>query len=819
MHRRQPSARTILSVLGIAAFFAVTVGWRLTLLNQSFALQAQILSALRANDDLLRGQLREEAVGRNAGGAGFEHDLATLRASVEHAGAHDAEPSLDVLAAARAARLQGRITEQAFLGRVEAASAGVRSAVEERSNEAAGRTRLGFVELTLAMFVFGSLIAWLLIVEPRRRLKVVAQLEAEHTIIEMIPQMVWTKDENGRNDYCNTRFLEYMNITLDEFMNNSWMVAHPDDVARGQAVWRASVAAGTAYESELRLAPKGSAVYRWFLVRAVPFRDATGRVVKWYGTTTDIDAQRRAMAAMDFLAQSGAQLAGAEDAATVLDRLAHASLDGLADISIFDLEQEDGSFRRLVLAATHIAPDVVAATGKFGAPQPGEPHPIARAMVSGETIHVPNIDDAFIERSVTPAERRDAWRFVDIRSMVCVPMLVPGRAIGALTLLRVGRSAPFEASEVKVVEEVARRAAVAIENIRLREREQAAARDLQTFVDLSESISGSEGLQETIDAALAVLVPVRAAGAFVLLADENGALAEPASHATPAGGDVLSVDFDAGAVRGALRLHAGDSARFTPGDAAFFQEFARRLAPAIAHAKLFERDRNVARSFQAAALPASLPDVPGFTFRAMYEAGKAEALVGGDWYDAFALADGRIVVSVGDVAGSGLSAAVTMAGVRQAIRGAAHVRADPGVMLDAAQAVLAGERFVTAFVGVIDPRTSTLAYRSAGHPPPLLLRPGGAIDELAIGGAPLGVDFSTERAEHVLTLPAASLLVLYSDGLIESTHDVIDGMHRLRDALLDPTIAQAGDPARALHDRVLVHGSRDDVAILTIRRA
>lgn len=813
-HGRTTLLRPVLLVVGLVAFFAVAIAWRVAILNSSFALQDDSLSALRLNGDLVRLQLEEQGKNHAGGDAAFERTLAALSARVARSGVRNGAAIVADL------RVRHRQLERGpsapALDAFIATSRQLASAIQARAGEGNVKTRADFVVLTSATLLAGSLIAWLLIEEPRRRMRLLEQIDAEQAIIEKIPQMVWTKDAEGRNDYCNARFLEYMNFTRDEFVNNSWIVAHPDDVERGQAVWRNAVASGTPYDTELRLAPKGVTSYRWFLVRAVPHRDASGRVVKWYGTTTDIDAQRRAMEAMDFLAQSGAQLAGAEDVATVLDRLAHASLDGLADISLFDLEGEDGSFRRLVLGSPHVSSEVMAATRAFDAPRPGEPHPIARAMVSGETIHVSDVDEDFIQRSVTPAARQDAWRLVDIRSMVCVPMMVPGRPLGALTLLRVGRSAPFENSEVKVVEEVARRAAVAIENIRLREREQRAARDLKMFADMGESISEAVGLQATIDAALRVIVPARAARATVDLADEYGRIA---ADRYPSDGAV-EAPILAGSLRGTLRVYpAAGGEPFTPNDIAFFDEFARRIAPALANAQLFERDRNVARSFQDAALPTSLPAVPGFVFRAMYEAGKAEALVGGDWYDIFALGDGRIVISIGDVAGSGLSAAVTMAGVRQAIRGAAHVRAAPNVMLDAAHRVLGetGERFVTAFAGVIDPRSSTLTYASAGHPPPLLRLPNGDVHELAGDGTPLGVPNDAERIERSLTLPSGSLLVLYTDGLVEATRDIVDGTQRLRAALLDDAVYHADDPARLLHDRILTQGSRDDVAILTIR--
>jgi PAS domain S-box-containing protein len=700
------------------------------------------------------------------------------------------------------------------------------------------------------------------------------------SLVECIPQMVWTKDANGVNDYCNRRFIEYMNVTKDEFVHNSWAVAHPDDIARGQEAWRLAVAAGTPYESEIRLRPKDAHTYRWFLVRAVPHRDAAGRVDKWFGTTTDIDAQRRALEAMDFLSQSGATISGAEDVPQVLERLAHASLEDLADISIFDLENEDGTFRRLVMGSPHVSSAAVRVTEAFDPPRAGEPHPIARVMDDGHTIHIPHVDEDFILRSITPKERQDAWRFVAIQSLVSAPMTVPGRVRGALTLLRTRSGVPFEPSEVRAIEEVARRAAGAIDNIRFHQREQRAANDLRAFADMGESISESVGLQDTLDAAIHVIVPSRADWAFITLLDERGDLRlaavyhpddakrrvvaarigdvyRPAESTAGIASEVVRTKspvyregiayadaanfvnlpvldalwsagvasfvvvplFAGSAVRGTVHLCMQNDVRaFVPADVDFFQEFARRLAPAIANAEVFERERRVARSFQDAALPSRLPEVPGFAFHAIYEAGRAEALVGGDWYDAFTLASGQIVVSIGDVAGSGLPAAVTMAGVRQAIRGAAHAAADPSGMLDAADRALDDpeRRFVTAFVGVIDPATSTIAYQNAGHPPPLLRMPDGTVRELPGGGAPLGLRGNEQPGAHAHALPTGSLLALYTDGLTESTHDVLEGERRLRAALLHSALDEVENPAKTLYDSILVDGSRDDVAILTV---
>jgi serine phosphatase RsbU (regulator of sigma subunit)/anti-sigma regulatory factor (Ser/Thr protein kinase) len=235
-----------------------------------------------------------------------------------------------------------------------------------------------------------------------------------------------------------------------------------------------------------------------------------------------------------------------------------------------------------------------------------------------------------------------------------------------------------------------------------------------------------------------------------------------------------------------------------------------------------EREHRASAAFQQAALPSRTPIVPGMQFRAIYQAAKAEALVGGDWYDAFRLGDGRIVLSIGDVMGSGLLAAVTMGAIRQALRGAAYIIADPIEILDAADRALRSEQpdgIVTAFVGILDPITLTLTYASAGHPPPLVRTAAGDITELAGSGLPLGLrSLQTYAAEapHAVVLSDSTLIVLYTDGLIEATHDIDLGERRLRLAFKSDEVWNAESPAAAISDLVLDE-VLDDVAILTIR--
>ncbi len=257
---------------------------------------------------------------------------------------------------------------------------------------------------------------------------------------------------------------------------------------------------------------------------------------------------------------------------------------------------------------------------------------------------------------------------------------------------------------------------------------------------------------------------------------------------------------------------------------ATYHEMTRRLQETL-HEKeaalaAYDRAHHVASTLQRALLPQGLPEIPGIEFEGVYEPGKSEAQVGGDWYDAVRLADGRVLISIGDVAGSGLQSAVIMAAMREVIRGVAQVYADPATMIDAADRTLKSEHpdsLVTAFVAVFDPITRSLAYCSAGHPPPLLRRTDGTVIDLPSQGLPLGIRARDDVDARVVQIPDGATVLFYTDGLTESTRDIVAGEQLLRESLADADIASEGNLAQAIYDTVLSDGARDDVAILAMR--
>jgi serine phosphatase RsbU (regulator of sigma subunit)/anti-sigma regulatory factor (Ser/Thr protein kinase) len=240
------------------------------------------------------------------------------------------------------------------------------------------------------------------------------------------------------------------------------------------------------------------------------------------------------------------------------------------------------------------------------------------------------------------------------------------------------------------------------------------------------------------------------------------------------------------------------------------------------------REHHVADRLQRALLPERLPVIEGTALHAAYRPASDEAEVGGDWFDAFALPDHRIAISVGDVAGHGLDAAVIMGEVRQAIRTAAVAASTPAAVLDYVNRIVTLREsigMVTAIFGVYDPAESTLSYAVAGHPPPLLALPDGLVRRLPAGGLPLGSATLLDCIDWTFTLPEGARAVFYTDGLIENDRDPIRGEQALLEAVRSLLCrrtaehADAHDPATAVQERVFRGASnRDDAAVLILSR-
>ncbi len=246
------------------------------------------------------------------------------------------------------------------------------------------------------------------------------------------------------------------------------------------------------------------------------------------------------------------------------------------------------------------------------------------------------------------------------------------------------------------------------------------------------------------------------------------------------------------------------------------------LSTAVEQAQQLEHHYRVSKRLQRAMLPAQLAAVDGVKFDAAYRPASDEADVGGDWYDAFELGNGKIGISVGDVTGHGLEAAVAMSEIRRAIRAAAPSHESPAALMNYVDTMVAsqGIGMATAIVGYYDPENNTLKYSCAGHPNPVLLSPSGRALFLPGGGLLLGLGMNPASQDWTVTLPPSSTCFLYTDGLLEYSRDVIAGERDLLRAVeaLGQTPERTAD---ALHTEIF-NGSiqnTDDCATLALHHA
>ena len=206
---------------------------------------------------------------------------------------------------------------------------------------------------------------------------------------------------------------------------------------------------------------------------------------------------------------------------------------------------------------------------------------------------------------------------------------------------------------------------------------------------------------------------------------------------------------------------------------------------------------------------------------AAYLPASEEAKVGGDWYDALELPGDRVLLAIGDVTGHGIEAAVTMNRTRQLLISCALIDPARGPYWSVSTKSFRNESpMVTAIAALVDARDCEFAYAAAGHPPAVLSEPGKRARFLDIGLLPLGVlRDAAYRTYRVRSIPGA-LLVLYTDGAIEHSRDVVRGEELLLAAVESAAHASQSDVAAAICSSIFAdRKAADDVAILTLRFA
>jgi serine phosphatase RsbU (regulator of sigma subunit) len=265
--------------------------------------------------------------------------------------------------------------------------------------------------------------------------------------------------------------------------------------------------------------------------------------------------------------------------------------------------------------------------------------------------------------------------------------------------------------------------------------------------------------------------------------------------------------------------------RFDRYDVELGMKFAAQAAIVINNARRFSRERATALALQRSLLPNRLSAPSSVEVRHRYLPGSKLVEVGGDWYESIALPGARVALIVGDVAGHGVRAAVTMGRLRTALHTLANLELPPAEALHVMHELMVelGEQephFATCVYAVYDATSGTLEIASAGHLPPLLVPPDGPNSLLEVPPAPpLGVTGEAAIESREFSVEDGSLFVIYTDGLVESRgRDIDDGLARLREVFgPGATERPMEDLAKATLDGVYGDHHRDDIALLIAR--
>lgn len=303
-----------------------------------------------------------------------------------------------------------------------------------------------------------------------------------------IPQLVWSRETDGRFGFFNARWYEYTGNAPGDGQQDAWeRVTHPDDWEVMNQRWARCLAEGVPFEGEVRLCRASDGGYRWHLARALPMKDGTGRIIKWVGTATDIDDQKRNEELSRFMAEASTLLSASLDYETTLRNLAALVVPRFADWCAVHL-QKDGVAVPQQLAVAHRDPDKAtwaAELNKRYPPNPASPIGAAAVIRTGKAQLVPELTDQMLVAAAKDEEHLKILREVGMSSAMIVPLKLRGRTFGTLSFVAAESRQRYTQVDLDIAQQLADRAAMAVENAGLYNDAQRAVQVRDDFLSVA----------------------------------------------------------------------------------------------------------------------------------------------------------------------------------------------------------------------------------------------------------------------------------------------------------------------------------------------
>jgi GAF domain-containing protein len=650
--------------------------------------------------------------------------------------------------------------------------------------------------------------------------------------------------------------------TFDEW------IAHVDE--RDRAMVQEAVADGVAQREPFRFDhrcvwPDGSV--HWIEgIGDVLVAENSDEVIGAFGLAIDIDdrhreieernrlleVERRQRERMEYLAKVNDVLAYSFDAAEIVQRVTESVVPELAEwcsivVSI------DRRPRRPSITIAHRDTDKVQWAEQLLRDHPYDPDAswgVARVIRSGRREVVERVDPALFS---LPGGH--LLRELGLQSVVTVPIVGALGTLGAMQLIRCDGQSPFAPSELELIDELAVRLGAALNSAVLFDRQTRSRVALETLQQVSGRIASVATTASIVHEVLTYgSTGLRAAGAALFWVDDDGELTDESATATTdetqrevelevgrraiEAGSVVVADSElaesaAGAlgvplqimnrVIGSLVFTFSEDREFTPEEMSMLVTLGSRCAGALERASLYERNRDIALTFQRRLMPA-LPRTPEWIDVAAGYRPATGLAIGGDWYQVLEAGGGRVAAVVGDAVGHGLVAAAAMGQLRASIATAVANDPDPNRAIAAVDlfAVQGADTLGASVAYVLFEPDGPARYASAGHVPVVWVPASGDSELLEAGRHPLlGFNVPEEQTPTAeFRFRSGDGVVMFTDGLVERRGETIDdGLKRLLEMVDSTRHMSPQEMCVSLLDGLTDgHEPDDDIAVLVIRR-